>query len=166
MEIVELNQEDSIDDFTATLLVTAIINNHTDMDEEDQSPDPFFTPEEWKRKTDSLLKMFKKGMADSKFPHQEEYELLSSSICQCEAHASKDKRINELIDIPEPLINHNQHTTQHKIYLLVWSTTGEKPLIEISLWVALCWILVRPLTLLIMRYLLIRCLHMGSKVEN
>ena len=78
------------------LIATAI--NHVDMDEDQMltPEDPFFTPEECKRKYSSLLEMLRIGVADATFPHKEDYEQLASRICQCEAHSSKDRRINEL----------------------------------------------------------------------
>ena len=65
LKTMELNSEQIIDDLTATLWATAL--NHEDMyGEETLTPDPFYTPEQWKSKTDSLLKMLEISVSDIK----------------------------------------------------------------------------------------------------
>ena len=78
--------------------------NHEDMyGKETLTPDPFFTPEQWKSKTDSLLKMLEISVRDNKTVNQEDYELVSLSTCQCVAHTTPEGGVGELIDIHEPL---------------------------------------------------------------
>ena len=66
--------------------------------------DPFYTPEEWKKKTKSLLKMLDVSVTDNKPVNQADYQMVNSTTCQCVAHTTPEGGVvGELIDIPEPL---------------------------------------------------------------
>ena len=104
--MMTLNSENIIDDLTATLWATAL--NHKDMyDEESPILNPFFTPEQWKLKTDAILQMVEIIMtSDDRTITQnnlDDYRLLSLSTCQCVAHTNPKGGVVEMIDIHEPL---------------------------------------------------------------
>ena len=66
--------------------------------------DPFYTQEEWKKKTKSLLKTLDVSVTDNKPVNQADYQMVNSTTCQCVAHTTPEGGVvGELIDIPEPL---------------------------------------------------------------